>query len=584
MIKNMLITVFFICFSLTYIYSYYNQNHLPKKFNEHLIKKNVKHNGIKDIYRSSKLKDIKSLDSIIIGSGISGLTVAGLLAKNGHKVLVLEQHNMAGGCLHSFDDHGIEHETGIHYIGNIKKRSKILDLITDTPIEWDQLGENNHNIYDEIFIGNKSYKFRAGEQNFINDLSIQFPEERINIIKYISLVKKVSQKDMFFKLKIIQSKLLRKLCSYLIGSDYIKYTSMNTYDVISGITKNKELLAVLCGQFGDYGLPPKKSNFFIHASIVNHYLEGGYFPRGGTNIITQKICNFIENHGGKVLVGKKVENILIDKYNTAFGVRMENNDIIYAKNIISCVGINNTFKHLVKQPNPKYDIMTKKIGSSVSFIYLFVNLDGTPEELGLKSSNYWIYPHHDYDRLLEEFYEDYQNNPMPLFIACSCAKDSTWNKRYKNKSNAILLTMVKPEIFEQWEEQRCTKRDESYKDLKEIFAERMINEGLYKYYPNTQGKVLNHFVGTPLTNKFYLNSFHGDAYGLESNTYRYLHEENLIPKTDIKNLYLSGQDICTLGFTGALMSGILTTHSILGYGTLLDLITGRNLIDDFNNI
>jgi all-trans-retinol 13,14-reductase len=35
-----------------------------------------------------------------------------------------------------------------------------------------------------------------------------------------------------------------------------------------------------------------------------------------------------------------------------------------------------------------------------------------------------------------------------------------------------------------------------------------------------------------------------------------------------------------LGFTGALMGGVLTAHSILGYGTLLDLLTDRNLIND----
>ena len=52
------------------------------------------------------------------------------------------------------------------------------------------------------------------------------------------------------------------------------------------------------------------------------------------------------------------------------------------------------------------------------------------------------------------------------------------------------------------------------------------------------------------------------------------------PETPIKNLYLTGQDICTLGFTGALMGGILTAHSILGYGSLMDLLSGRNLITD----
>jgi all-trans-retinol 13,14-reductase len=46
----------------------------------------------------------ENLDAIIIGSGIGGLSTAALLAKAGKKVLVLEQHDQAGGCCHTFID------------------------------------------------------------------------------------------------------------------------------------------------------------------------------------------------------------------------------------------------------------------------------------------------------------------------------------------------------------------------------------------------------------------------------------------------------------------------------------------------
>ena len=54
----------------------------------------------------------EKLDAIVIGSGIGGLGVAVLLAKVGKRVLVLEQHDRAGGCCHTFTEKGFEFDVG----------------------------------------------------------------------------------------------------------------------------------------------------------------------------------------------------------------------------------------------------------------------------------------------------------------------------------------------------------------------------------------------------------------------------------------------------------------------------------------
>jgi len=580
------------------LYGVYNIGHKPKQY----IKTNSDNRinePSRDLTRDrySKRKIPNDIDVIVIGSGIGGLSCAAYLSKVGKKVLVLEQHYIAGGCCHVFDEKGVEHETGIHYVGNIDKRKEILDLITVEPIEWCKMGAGpgpgaGAGVYDEICIEGETYLFRAGEENFISDLSKRFEGEESGIRKYIDLVKKVAKKDLFFNLKIIKSKWLTLLGHYYLkyyDTDYYKYTNTSAYDVIKTFTNNETLIAVLGGQFGDYGPTPKKANFFIHASIVNHYLEGGYFPKGGPGSIIKNIIPTIEASGGRVLVNAAVDTLLVGDSGDdtkIVGVQLANGDKIYAKKVVSAVGLNNTFNRLIpdelleNDSVNKYKKMIEKIGSSTGFIYCFVNLEGTSEELGLRDSNIWVYPDKDYDKLLETFEEDIQNNPMPMFIASSSAKDSSWNDRYPNKSSMILLTLAKKEWFEQWENEECMKRNLDYKDLKEFMAHRLINEGLYKFYPKTIGKISHYEVGTPLTNQFYLGCLDGEGYGLDTNNYRYSVAHELRPETSIKNLYLTGQDICTLGFTGALMGGILTAHSILGYGSLMDLLSGRTLIKD----
>ena len=70
---------------------------------------------LKQSFHPNKVLDEK-WDAIVIGSGIGGLTAASILAKTGKKVLVLEQHDQAGGCCHTYIDKGMYY---IRFQGNV---------------------------------------------------------------------------------------------------------------------------------------------------------------------------------------------------------------------------------------------------------------------------------------------------------------------------------------------------------------------------------------------------------------------------------------------------------------------------------
>ena len=101
----------------TVLFSYVN----PKKYKYIENKCNTSYSMDETLKNRFLIKKIpKNIDVVIIGSGMSSLTLGCILSRVGKKVLILEKHYIAGGCLHTFTEKGIEFDVGLHYIGSIK--------------------------------------------------------------------------------------------------------------------------------------------------------------------------------------------------------------------------------------------------------------------------------------------------------------------------------------------------------------------------------------------------------------------------------------------------------------------------------
>lgn len=255
---------------------------------------------------------------------------------------------------------------------------------------------------------------------------------------------------------------------------------------------------------------------------------------------------------------------------------------MYAPIVISSAGYLNTFNSLIKNPNvkvPEIVSLFKKVKSGHGAISIFVGLDGTNEELGLKPINTWAMAKVDLDQGFDEFLrtpvEEVGKEDIPLlFISFPSTKDPSWNERFPGKSNCTIVTLAKWDWFEQWENERIMKRGDEYDDLKNRIAEKAW-EQTCRFYPQIKDKRVYFSVGTPVTNKYYLGSPRGEIYGLNHDMARFdpLTCAQLRPTSPISGLYLTGQDVSTAGFAGGLYGGLLTTSAILNRNLMGDLIT-----------
>ena len=158
----------------------------------------------------------ETYDTIIIGSGMGGLSTAAILAKEGQKVLVLERHYTAGGFTHVFKRKDYEWDVGIHYIGEMQRENSILrklfNYVSNSELKWADIGE----VYDKIVIGDQHYDFVKGVKNFKKQLISYFPEEARAIHSYVDLVfKAVKTSKNYYMSKAMPPFLEKTLGGYL---------------------------------------------------------------------------------------------------------------------------------------------------------------------------------------------------------------------------------------------------------------------------------------------------------------------------------------------------------------------------------
>ena len=482
-------------------------------------------------------KAANEFDAIIIGSGLGGLSCAAAFARQGFKVLVLEQHDKPGGYATSFKrPGGFEFDVSLHSTG-AGERNGLHDLIPGFP-ELTVDFVPHPALYRAIF---PQHDVRVPNRNlpeYVAYLQKSFPSESEQIATLFHEMGQLT--DELGRLSASNGKV--DYSRFPVDFPIVYRYSASTWgQIVDAKLKDPRLKGIVSSLWGYYGLPPSKLASIYYAAPTYSYLTGGgFYPRGRSQPISNAFVDFIEKRGGHVLLNTRASQILT-KDDAAYGIATADGHQYTARAVISNASAYDTFHTLVQgeMRNPMKEYLAKIDAYSISLssfqVFLGLNKD-LVHEVGINDSE--IFFNTGYDPELA------YTNALKTNLTDPGYGVTLYDNIYpgyspKGKNTINLLTLQGYEHWQPFADEYTKGHKAAYNAEKQRIAELLIAKAEKTLLPGLSKAIAVKEIGTPLTNARYTSNYRGAIYGFDqtldnSNPHRLPHT------TPIKSLYLSG--------------------------------------------
>jgi all-trans-retinol 13,14-reductase len=496
-------------------------------------------------------------DAIVIGSGISGLGCAAALSKRKRRVLVLEQHRVAGGLTQTFRRQVWEFAPGVHYIAGVGPQpgpdgqlGRLLAWLSEGKLRF----AAGANPYDIVRLPGFEFGIAHPEQAYRDALEARFPQQRASIAHWFEACGEARRSAYtLFALRGMPSWMAWGL-RLLRGAEAQRWSQRTLADELARID-DPTLRVVLGGRWADYGATPAQAPFVEHALVMHAYDGGSYYPVGGSAQFARQLVPQIEAAGGVLRLGCDVRRIVVEG-GRATAVEYRHNGQVQrevARHVVSTMGVANTADCLGAGAAVEWQRSIHALAPGVAHVSLFVGLEGDIAAAGASSANHWIFETADFGQVWRQPADE---DAPGIFVSFPSLKDPACT----GGPTAEVVAVVDGGVFARWLDGADGARPEEYLALKAWIEDRLLSQFL-RHFPALRPLVRFHELSTPVTQRHFVRSLQGSMYGLEMSAQR-LATPALRVRTPVPGLLLAGQDVMGPGVPAACMSGLLAAASI----------------------
>lgn len=279
--------------------------------------------------------NIPTADVVIVGSGLAGMTAAVLLSEAGYSVHVVEANDFLGGRTASWNERGMEIESGFHrFLGFYTALPRILKKVgikLDDILFWEdeveiRLPYGQHEVFGLAPV-HKPLKTAAsifGHTSFIS------PTEKLAIGKMLGAAAK----------------------DYLAHPEKLDQIPVATYARNHGVSERTIDRLLTPATEGVFFVPPHEYSTYNLMGLVMPYLKSiaklrvGAFKGGMSKVLIQPMADFVLQHGGSISISSPVEKLLVMDGEVR-GVQIPHGKL-YAKQTLLAASLHGA-QHIIKQ-------------------------------------------------------------------------------------------------------------------------------------------------------------------------------------------------------------------------------------------
>ena len=491
-------------------------------------------------------------DAVVIGAGLGGLGAAGYLAREGHRVVVVEHHAVPGGYAHEFKRRGFRFEVALHALDGAGPGGWLHPMLEDLGV-LDRVEFTRLDPFYTARFPDYEITVPADLSGYIKRLKADFPDEGEGIDGLFAATQRVAfdigryTKD---RAQGVRSTPMEMMENY---PDMATAFSQDWQTFMGRYIADTRLQSVVSTLWGYLGLPPSKVSAGLFALVLHSYhTSGAWYPKGGSQAMSRAIVEGITARGGEVRFRNRVTRIEVEDgravaVETDRGLRIEADVVVSNASPSATVAM--TGRDLF---DDRFLIGVERDVPAMSNLVVYLGLDRDLVAEGWDHHEFFLSDGYDMDTDYAAMISgDFSKTGMVI----ANYTDADPGCAPEGKSVLVMLSLAPWDYRDVWGTSgNLTEysKNAEYVRIKEAAADVLIDRA-EAVIPGLRDSILVKEIGTPLTNARYGLSPSGSIYGREQTVENMLNRRS--PKSPIPNLLLAGSWVGGGGMSAALGSG-----------------------------